>query len=255
MIKIDSIEHPELEVFTSIKDKNLLPNNLVIAETEKVVIKALNSKYKVIKVIATDEFYQRNKETIDNNAEHTYVLDKDQMEKLVGYNLHHGIMALVAIDDLKELHELGNRVLIFNGVTSPENVGTMTRAALAFGFDSIIYDYKSGSPFLRRCIRVSMGNAFETFVHKSEYLPRTIERLQTAGYTIAATANEDGATNLQEYRYPEKFCLVIGNEGNGMDREVIEACDIKLFIPISNYVAHLNAASAASIFLYHSTFK
>lgn len=252
MIKLDTIEDPRLDVFRNIKDKNLLPQNLVVAESPKVVIKALNSDFNVLKVLVTPDFYEEKKDLIDGKAKEIFIIEKQQLESLVAHKLHHGIMALVEIPGLYKLEELGNRVLIFNGVTSPENVGTMTRAAMAFGFDSIIYDYKSASPYLRRCARVSMGNVFEAKVHKSEFLPRTISQLQDSGYSVAATANEEGAISLPEYKYPEKFCLIIGNEGNGMDREVIDSCDVKLSIPITNYVAHLNAASAASIFLYHS---
>ncbi len=243
-----------MEEFYNLKDKNLIKEDYCIAETEKVVCKALRSNHKVEKVLATQEFYDANKELIDTNSDEVFIRTKDEMQEITGFKLHHGILAKVHTTGLKKIEELGNKILIFNGVTSPENVGTMTRAAMAFGFDSIIYDAKSASPYLRRCIRVSMGNAFEANVCKSENLTSDITKLQELGYNVCATANEEGAISIADYKYPEKICIVIGNEGNGMDREVIEACDKKLFIPITNYVAHLNAASAASIFLYHSIF-
>lgn len=243
-----------IDEFYNIKDKNLIKDNYCIAETEKVVCKALRSNHKVEKIIATQEFYDRNKDLINANCEHVFIKTKEELQNITGIKLHHGILAKVRTNALSNINELGDKVLIFNGVTSPENVGTMTRAAMAFGFDNIIYDAKSASPYLRRCIRVSMGNAFEAKVSKSQNLTQDIRKLQELGYTVCATANEDGAISIQDYKYPQKTCLIIGNEGNGMDREVIDACDKKLFIPITNYVAHLNAASAASIFLYHSIF-
>lgn len=255
MIELNDLNDARLDEFRKIKDKNLLPQNLIIAESEKVVLKALKSEFKVLKVLASHEFYEKNTSLIDEKSLETYVVDKSQLNNIVGHNLHHGIMALVEIPGLYKLEALGDRIVIFNGVTSPENVGTITRAAMAFSFDSIIYDYKSASPYLRRCARVSMGNIFEAKIHKSNYLPRTIKELQDLGYTVIATANEEGALNLPDYKYPQKTCIVIGNEGMGMDREVIDACDVKLKIPITSYVAHLNAASAASIFLYHSALK
>ncbi|POB13183.1 RNA methyltransferase [Halobacteriovorax sp. DA5] len=242
------------EEFYNLKDKNLIKEDYCIAETEKVVCKALRSNHEVEKIIATQEFYDSNKELIDNNCKHVLIKDKNDLEEITGFKLHHGILAKVKTNGLKKINELGDRILIFNGVTSPENVGTMTRAAMAFGFDNIIYDAKSASPYLRRCIRVSMGNAFEANICKSLNLIDDISLLQKLGYTVCATANEEGALSITDYKYPQKVALIIGNEGNGMDREVIDACDKKLFIPITNYVAHLNAASAASIFLYHSIF-
>lgn len=252
MIEITNTNIEAIDIFKNVKDKNLINKGLAIAESEKVVLKALNSEFKVHATLSTKEFYDTNREVIDSKTTKSFVASKEVMEEIVGFNLHHGVMALIELPDFSSLDNLGNRILIFNGVMSAENVGTMTRAALAFGFDSIIYDYKSASPYLRRCIRVSMGNVFEVRVARSEYLPRTISKLQANGYQVFATANEDGAKSIKEITYPPRTCIVIGNEGNGMDREVIDACDEKLYIPISNYVAHLNAASAASIFLYHS---
>lgn len=243
-----------MEEFYNLKDKILIKEDYCIAETEKVVCKALKSSHTVEKILTTQEFYDRNKELIESNCGQVFIKDKSEMQDITGFKLHHGILAKVKTTGLKSINELGNRILIFNGVTSPENVGTMTRAAMAFGFDSIIYDAKSASPYLRRCIRVSMGNAFEAKICKSINLVNDIATLQKAGYSVCATANEEGAISITDFKYPEKICLIIGNEGNGMEREVIDACDKKLFIPITNYVAHLNAASAASIFLYHSIF-
>ncbi len=250
MIEITNLDDKRIKEFISIKDKNLIAEDLFIAETHKVIHKAINSRYEVLKVLCTKEYYSQNINKLkDLNV---YVAEKKLLESIVGFNLHHGVMALFQNEPLKSLNELGDKIMIFNGVTSPENVGTITRASAAFNFDSIIYDYKSASPFLRRCVRVSMGNIFNVKVHKSNYLPDTIKKLQQNGYKVIATANEEGAESIIDYKYPSKVAIIIGNEGNGMDREVIDVCDKKLFIPIDNNVAHLNAASAASVFLYHS---
>ncbi len=251
MIEINDLQDKRIEEFISIKDKNLIASDFFIAETDKVVKKAIASNFVVTKILCTRKYLENNPEIKEGDFE-VYFSDKKILENIVGFNLHHGVMALVKNNPLSNLNALGDRIICFNGVTSPENVGTITRAAVAFGFDSIIFDYKSSSPFLRRCIRVSMGNVFETTVHKSNYLPDTIKELQKSGYTVIATANENGAKSIKDFIYPQKTCIIIGNEGNGMDREVIDSCCEKLYIPISNYVAHLNAASAASIFLYHS---
>ena len=251
MIEISDINDERIKEFISIKDKNLIYKDLFIAETHKVIHKALESKFKVLKVLCTPD-YQKENQNLLKKAEEVFILPKTEIEKVIGFKLHHGVLALVQNRPLKKLEELGDRILIFNGVTSPENVGTITRAATAFNFDSIIYDYKSASPFLRRCIRVSMGNVFQARVHKSESLIITIDKLIESGYDVIATANEEGARSLLDYTYPKKVAIIIGNEGNGMDREVIDACSRKLYIPIDKHVAHLNAASAASIFLFNS---
>lgn len=238
--------------YTNVKDKNLLSSMRAIVESEKVVLKALKSSFEVLSIFCTEEFYNSHKDLITKNTSNIYVSNKNILEEIVGFDLHHGVLCLVKIPDFTDLSNLGNKIMIFNGITSPENIGTITRASVAFGFNSIIFDAKSSSPYLRRCMRVSMGNIFEAKVHKSHGLVPTINKLKELGYEVIATANEEGAKSLLNFKYPKKICIIIGNEGNGMDREVIEACNHTLFIPIDEYVAHLNAASAASIFLYHS---
>lgn len=252
MIYIDSSNQHLLTDYTDIKDKNLIGSGRALVESEKVCLKALKSNFELISILCTLEYYELHKDLINLKTKDIYIAPRNIMEGIVGFDLHHGVMCLVKLPDYSPLTELGDRIMIFNGVTSPENVGTITRASVAFGFNSLVFDAKSSSPYLRRCMRVSMGNIFETKVHKSYGLVPTVLKLKELGYTVIATANEEGAKNILDFRYPQKTCLIIGNEGNGMDREVIDSCSEKLFIPIADYVAHLNAASAASIFLYHS---
>lgn len=254
MIIIDDSNLEAISIFKNVKDKNLIQEGMAIVESEKVVKKALSSKFEILSILCTKKFYEENTDLITKNTKDIFIANEKIMEDIVGFDLHHGVLALVKLPAFTKLNELGERIMIFNGVTSPENVGTITRAAVAFGFNSIIFDAKSSSPYLRRCIRVSMGNIFEATVHKTYGLVHTLNSLKELGYTVIATANEEGAVSILDFKYPKKVCIIIGNEGNGMDREVIEACDVKLFIPISNYVAHLNAASAASIFLYQSLY-
>jgi tRNA G18 (ribose-2'-O)-methylase SpoU len=250
VIEINSIDDSLIKEFLSLKDKALKEEKKLIVESEKVVRKLLNSKYEVLKIFATKEFYESNYDSLNLEKYNCYQGDKKLMESIVGHNLHHGVMALATRPDYVDLEELDDKILIFNGLTSPENIGTMIRNTAAFNINSVIIDSKTCSPYVRRCIRVSMGNIFKVKVHKTNDLKATICKLQEKQYSIYATANQKNAIDLPNAHISRKGAMVIGSEGHGMSKDIIEVCDEVLRIPINDEVAHLNAACSSAIVLY-----
>jgi tRNA G18 (ribose-2'-O)-methylase SpoU len=146
---------------------------------------------------------------------------------------------------------LDDHVILLNGLTSPENVGSIDRSAAAFRVNSIMTDEKTCSPFLRRCIRVSMGNIFFMKTFHSKNIRSDLFKLKNDGYSILSTANISGSLDLNQFIFPKKCILIIGSEGHGVDQDIIELSDTILKIPIDPQVAHLNASNAAAIFLSH----
>ena len=247
---IKSIDDSSISEFLSLKDKALKEESKLIVESEKVVRKLLNSKYEVLKIFATKEFYDVNYENLNLSQYICFQGDKKLMESIVGHNLHHGVMALATRPEFVSLEELDDKILIFNGLTSPENIGTMIRNTAAFNINSVIIDSKTCSPYVRRCIRVSMGNIFKVKVHRTTNLVETISKLQKNDYTIYGTANQEEAIDLPEASISKRGAIIIGSEGHGMAKDIINSCDHILRIPINDEVAHLNAACSSAIVLY-----
>ena len=79
------------------------------------------------------------------------------MNKIVGFKLHSGVMAIGKQPVDVNLSELESPVVVMNGIINSENVGSIIRNCAAFGFESIITDKQTSSPYLRRAVRVSMG--------------------------------------------------------------------------------------------------
>lgn len=250
IIKIESIEDNNISEFLSLKDKALKEENKLIVESEKVVRKLLSSRYEVLKIFATEEFYNENYEELGLEKYLCFQGDKNLMQSIVGHKLHHGVMALATRPEFVPLAELDDKILVFNGLTSPENIGTMIRNTAAFNINSVIIDSKTCSPYVRRCIRVSMGNIFKVKVHRTNNLQETIRTLQSNNYKIYGTANQSGATDLPSALISSKGAMIIGSEGHGMEKNIIESCDEILRIPINEEVAHLNAACSSAIVLY-----
>lgn len=245
MKKIIDANDPQIAEFISIRDHVLHKQNLIIVEAEKLFLQHKASQKTIYKLLATEEFIKRHQLEGDN----IFYAEKEVLEKVAGFKLEFEVLFLTEKPKDTELNQLDNRIILLNGLTSPENVGSIVRSAAAFRINSLITDEKTCSPYLRRCIRVSMGNIFAMKTFHCINLRGDLKKLKELGYTIISTANISGSIDLKTYSFPEKCVLIIGSEGHGIDQDILNSCDITLKINIDSQVAHLNASNAASIFL------
>lgn len=130
------------------------------------------------------------------------------------------------------------------GVKDPGNVGTILRAALAFGVSSVVLGPETADPFGPKAVRASMGAIFAVPVARAatvDELPGVRVALDARrGESVRALATSDTAAG--------DLTLVVGAERAGLPEVVIAACDRAAHIPIRN--ESLNAAMAATIAIY-----
>lgn len=247
MIEITASNDPRILEFTQMRDRVLHDQNLVVCESEKLFLQFIHSGKTILKTFSTRRFAEKYKLNNDTN----FVGEREILESVAGFKIEFEVLFLIHKPADYALNDLHKRIILLNGVSSPENVGSIVRSAAAFNINSIITDEKSCSPFLRRCIRVSMGNIFAMKTHHSENVREDLKKLQGMGYTILSTANIDRSIDMATYKFPDKCVLIIGSEGHGIDHDILDSSDVILKIKINPQVAHLNAANAASIFLSH----
>lgn len=246
MILITEAKDPRIAEFMSVRDHVLHSKNLIVAETEKCYLQFVASGRKIYKILATEDFIQRH----NLSGENIFSASPQILEQVAGFKVIYDVLFLAEKPKDYELSQLDTKIILLNGLTSPENVGSIVRSAAAFEINSIITDEKTCSPYLRRCIRVSTGNAFAMKTHHAINVRGDLKKLKELGYTILSTANVPGAVSINEYNFPEKCVVIIGSEGHGVDQDILTLSDIIVKIPINSQVAHLNAANAASIFLF-----
>jgi tRNA G18 (ribose-2'-O)-methylase SpoU len=255
IIRIDNIDDPSISLFLDQREKERKKLNVILAESYKIVTKLLKSSYKVNHLFCSDEFYHDH--FLPLSSELTYkpkvsLCSEDLFKKTTGYNHHHGAMALLERPAYSKLDELSNGVIILNGLTAPENIGTIVRTAAAFNLD-LIFDAKSCDPYLKRAIRVSMGNIFHIKLHKSENLLGDLEKLKGKNYKIIGTGNFKNSLPIQSFNFSKKLGFIIGSEGHGLDKEIVDSLGPSaslVKIPVDNLTEHLNAAAAAAIFSF-----
>lgn len=247
MITITDANDPRIAEFISFRDHTLNARNLFIAETEKIFLQFRATGKKIHKILTIDSFAEK----YSLSGENVYVADKKILEQIAGFKVHFEVLFLAEMIEDHSLDQLDDKIILLNGLSSPENVGSIVRSAAAFNIKSIIVDEKTCSPFLRRCIRVSMGNIFSMKSYHSADIRQDIKYLKNMNYQILSTANIPSAISLNNFTFPKKCVLIIGSEGHGIDGDILLESNTVLKINIDPQVAHLNASNAASIFLSH----
>jgi tRNA G18 (ribose-2'-O)-methylase SpoU len=247
MIEITQFDDSRIKEFTKLRDHTLNDLGFIMAESEKLFLQLKASQKKILKILSTPEFAKKHHLL----GENIFIASKDVLEKIAGFKIHFEVIFLAEKPKDCELDQLDDRIILLNGLSSPENVGSIVRSAAAFNIHSIITDERTCSPFLRRCIRVSMGNIFSMKTFHSENIRFDLEKLKSLGYQIISTANIPPSINLSTFTFPKKCVVIIGSEGHGIDQDILDSSDHILKININAQVAHLNASNAAAIFLSH----
>ena len=138
-------------------------------------------------------------------------------------------------------------MLVLDGTQDPGNLGTMLRTADALDIPVVILE-GCADPYSHKVVRSSMGAVFRTPVVQS-----TWAELQTkckeAGIPVAVTALSDRASDIRDADL-SKMAVVIGSEGQGVRKEILEAADAELIIPMNPHCESLNAAVAATIVMW-----
>ena len=137
--------------------------------------------------------------------------------------------------------------LILDGIQDPGNLGTILRTADALDVPVTLLE-GCADPYSHKVVRSSMGAVFRTPVITASW-EQVRAACQAAGIPIAVTALEEGAVDIRQAAL-SKMAVVIGSEGQGVRREIMEAAEHKLIIPMNPHCETLNAAVAAAITMW-----
>ncbi len=142
------------------------------------------------------------------------------------------------------------RVLLLSSLQDPGNIGTIIRSAEAFGIDGLILSADCPDLTSPKVLRSTMGGVFRLPIKVVENIEDAIAELRADGFSVYATALSEKSVPITELDLNGKCAAVIGNEGNGLTQQVIDACTAPVIIPMAGKAESLNAAIAASIVIW-----
>lgn len=140
-------------------------------------------------------------------------------------------------------------------VRDPGNMGTILRTASALGIDTVILSNDCVDIYNPKTIRSAMGAVFKQRTVKVSDTKAMIDHLNDLGFKTYAAALKSGAKELGSFPLSTKHCFVVGNEGHGLDAELIDSCTDAVIIPMMPNNESLNVASASSILMWESCKK
>ena len=248
---VTNLDIPELQIYRHLRDNAVTKDNSFIADSPKVVNMLLETDIEVRSILATEKYFQDNKELIEAKDIPTlYTADKKLMESITGHKVHHGVMMHGIRPQEQRLNELGDQIIMLDTLSKNDNVGAIARSAAAMGVNSYLVPKQGPHPYGRRALRVSMGYISKLRVHTYKNIFETINELQKNGYRVFAAEATESATKLAEVSIPGKWVLLMGHEGNGVSEEILKTCDEVIKIEMEAGIKSFNVGIAASILLY-----
>lgn len=236
---IESVQNDRIKCFRKLREtKYIKEYKEFIVEGEHLVEEAIKNGYakEIILLDGKDYNTNLNKIYVSDN-----VLKSISLLKTPQY-----VMALCNVIDNKEIK--GSRLLLLDNISDPGNLGTIIRSSVAFNIDTIILSDDSVNLYNDKVVRSSEGMIFNTNIITMN-LSDAIKEIKSRGIKVYGT-DLKGSKYLHEFNKPSSFALIVGNEGMGMKKEILDLCDENIKIEMNNNCESLNVGVATSIILY-----
>jgi tRNA G18 (ribose-2'-O)-methylase SpoU len=246
--------NPLLDMYRDLRHAQSLhsASNVFLTDGEKVTLTILNSGLRIKSILLTEDLFLRYDELIRRcvSNENILIMSKKDMDALVGINLHSPMMCIVEIPPVHNIQFLQSPIIVLNGIVNSDNVGGIIRNAIGLGFESIITDSTTSSPYLRRSIRVSMGAIAYAKCGFSHNLKDDLKKMKSEkGLKIISAEIISHSKSLNDFVFPENYMLVLGSEGNGVDEDILAISDEIIHIPMDSRIKSLNVSSSSAIIL------
>lgn len=170
----------------------------------------------------------------------------DVMESISPMSTPQGALFLCRLPEEKIVQPVPG-MLLLDGIQDPGNLGTILRTADAWDVPVVLLE-GCADPYSHKVVRSSMGAVFRAPIYRSNW--ETVKMLcKKARIPVAVTALDDRAMDIRKADMG-KMAVVIGSEGQGVRREILEQADVKLIIPMNPHCESLNAAVAAATVMW-----
>ena len=236
---ITSINNKHIKEISKLKEKKYRDaSDCFLVETKHLVLEAYKAGLIKELILEQDEMFPLDIKPL-------YVT-KEVLKKISSLESPSNVMALVY--KRKKEKDWGEKILILDRIQDPGNFGAIIRSAVAFNIDTIICSYDTVDLYNPKVIRASQGMMFHIPIIFAD-TKKIIKELKQKDYKIIGTKVTNGHDVRTSSIYSH-FALVIGNEGQGISKEIDELCDEYLYIKMNENCESLNASVAASILLY-----
>lgn len=251
----DAVRNAARERYTSEREE--LPENLLVGRNP--IREALTAGRPMEKLLVMKGDLSSAAREIVRMAKDAGVVvqevEKNRLDQV--YSNHQGLLAYVSSAEYSSLEDIFTAaeekgeppfIMILDGVTDPHNLGAIIRSAECAGAHGVIIPERRSAGLNPACVKAAAGACEYMKVVRVPNLARTIEEIKERGVWVYG-ADMDGE-DIYKADLTGAVGLVIGSEGEGISRLVLEKCDRVLSIPMTGHINSLNASVAAGIMLF-----
>ena len=159
-----------------------------------------------------------------------------------------GVLAVIGKPNKEEINKNEDLILALDDIQDPGNLGTILRTADSVGLKQILVSKGTADCYNPKVVRSTMGAIFRVNVIECEYLKQSLKELQNREYKVMITSLK-AKNSIYNTNYKKKV-IVIGNEANGVSKEIQNIADEKIIIPMLGKTESLNASVATGVILY-----
>ena len=233
-----SIQNEKIKSIKKLREKKYRDiEGLFIVEGKNLVMEAYkNNLLKTLIVLDNSSF---------NLSIETIRVSENVMKYLSELNTPNEIMGICY---KKKEENISGNILILDNIQDPGNLGTIIRSAVAFSISTIIVSPDTVSIYNSKVLRSTQGLLFDVNIIVRD-ISSAIDDLKQNGYKIYGTKVDNGK-NLKDIDSTNKYAVIMGNEGSGVNKDILDKCDEYIYIPINEKCESLNVGVATSIILY-----
>ena len=267
-IRVTAVDDSRLSDFRIVSDPVLMrERGLFVAEGKLAVERLLASRFRARALLLVGAAIDALEPSLAAYASgdlplDVYLADSAQLRRITGFRFHRGCLALgerprggseARADDGAMARPAPRRPLVvLEGVSDPDNVGSIFRNAAAFGASGVVLSPGCADPLYRKAIRTSMGATLQLPFRVVTEWPAELRRIRASGVRLVALTPAQRATDLETFvrrGAAGPVALLLGNEGEGISPAALDLCNERVRVDIEPAVDSLNVATAAAIAL------
>ena len=232
---ITSLDNKQVKNWYKLHQKKYRDTNYLILD-ESLVLLAYENNYLETLV------YIKDKPFAFDNA---YEVSEEVLKKI---SKNKDIKYLGIGKKIIENISYSKRIIILDNLQDPLNIGRIMESAYVFGFNDILLSNNSADIYNEKCLLASKGYIFKLNI-KHVNLIETIKELKENNYKVYATALTNNTKNIYQIEDYEKMAFILGNEGSGVEKELIDISDEVIKIDMAN-IDSLNVGMAGAIIMH-----
>lgn len=254
MLKISSKENSFVKHVKKLKDKKYRDiSGEYIIEGINLVKEAIQEKANIKQFVLCDDCEKNEsipKELMYEIAKYECVYVTEKIFKYLSeVQEPQGIIAIIGKEGKDINIDYSEDIIVaLDNVQDPGNLGTILRTVDSIGLTQILVSKGTADSYNPKVVRSTMGAIFRVKIIECDDLAKTLKEIKKQKFKIVVSSLQTN-NSIYDINYNKKV-IVIGNEANGVEKEIQEMADEKIKIPMLGKTESLNASVATGIILY-----